>query len=113
VFVSGVTARIVRESEARSFLEGLEHCREYLREPRMWFGTSTLLPGQQGAIDPGHPTSVEVFYCCSGHVLVDDGQQCYELRGGDALVIPEGLPHAITNVGEISAVIAWAGAPGE
>jgi hypothetical protein len=48
------TAVIVRESEARSFMEDAELCREYLREPRVWFGTSTLEPGAVGAIDPGH-----------------------------------------------------------
>jgi oxalate decarboxylase/phosphoglucose isomerase-like protein (cupin superfamily) len=105
-------AHILRPSDARVFLEGPELCREYVRTPKLWFGTSTLLPGQRGAIDPGHAEAEEVFYCCQGHVLVFDEQCYYELHAGDALHIPPGLPHTIINVGETTAVIAWAGAPG-
>ena len=111
--MSQSTARIIRQSEARNFMEGPEHCREYARTAKLWFGTSTLLPGQRGAIDPGHPTSEEVFFVCQGHVLVFDENQYYDLHAGDALFIPEGLPHTLINVGEETAVIAWAGAPGQ
>jgi mannose-6-phosphate isomerase-like protein (cupin superfamily) len=104
---------VVRAAEARSFLEGDELCREYLRERRMWFGTSTLQPGERGDIDPGHATSVEVFYCAQGHVVMNDGERDYELAPGDAVVVPEGLPHALTNIGDATAVLVWAGAPGE
>ena len=105
-------ATIIREMDATFFTEGDEHCREYLREPRMWFGTSTLQPGQHGAIDPGHERSVEIFYCCSGRVTLNDGERDYELSAGDAVIIPEGLPHALTNVGSTPALLVWAGAPG-
>jgi len=105
-------AEIVRASDARSFWEGEELCREYLREPRMWFGTSTLQPGERGDIDPGHASSVEVFYCAAGHVLMHDGERDYELRAGDAVVVPERLPHALSNIGDVTAVLVWAGAPG-
>jgi mannose-6-phosphate isomerase-like protein (cupin superfamily) len=108
-----VPAVIVRETEARSFLEGEELCREYLREPRMWFGTSTLQPGERGDIDPGHASSVEVFYCCQGSVIMNDGERDYPLTAGEAVIVPEGLPHALTNVGDTTAVLVWAGAPGE
>jgi mannose-6-phosphate isomerase-like protein (cupin superfamily) len=106
-------AEIVRSAQARSFMEGEELCREYLREQRMWFGTSTLQPGEHGDIDPGHATSVEVFYCAQGHVVMHDGERDYELRAGDAVIVPEGLPHALSNVGDVTAVLVWAGAPGE
>ena len=106
-------AEIVRVADARSFMEGEELCREYLRESRMWFGTSTLQPGERGDIDPGHASSVEVFYCAQGHVLMHDGGRDYELRAGDAVVVPEGLPHALSNIGDVMAVLVWAGAPGE
>ncbi len=111
--MSSSPAEIVRSAQARSFMEGEELCREYLREKRMWFGTSTLQPGERGDIDPGHATSVEVFYCAQGHVLMHDGERDYELRAGDAVVVPEGLPHALSNVGDVTAVLVWAGAPGE
>ena len=106
-------ATIIRAADARCFSEGDELCREYLREPRMWFGTSTLQPGEHGDIDPGHSASVEVFYCSQGHVVMNDGARDYELTAGDAVVVPVGLPHALTNVGDVVAVLVWAGAPGE
>jgi mannose-6-phosphate isomerase-like protein (cupin superfamily) len=106
-------AVIVRAAEAKSFTEGQELCRDYLREPRMWFGTSTLRPGERGDIDPGHAASVEVFYCAQGRVIMNDGERDYELSAGDAVIVPEGLPHALTNIGDATAVLVWAGAPGE
>jgi mannose-6-phosphate isomerase-like protein (cupin superfamily) len=107
------SARIIRSVEARAFMEGPELCREYIRTPKMWLGTSTLQPGQQGSIDVGHSVSQEVFFCCKGHVLLFDEKQYYELFGGDAIFIPEGLPHTLINIGEETAVLVWAGAPGE
>jgi len=111
--MSQTTARIIRQSEARNFMEGPEHCREYVKTARLWFGTSSLQVGERGAIDPGHANSEEVFFVCQGHVLLYDEKQYYELHAGDALLIPEGLPHTLINVGEETAVIAWAGAPGQ
>ena len=104
-------ARVIRSIEARTFMEGPELCREYVRTPKMWLGTSTLLPGQRGSIDPGHPASQEVFYCCQGHVLLYDETRYYELLAGDAIFIPEGLPHTLVNIGEETAVLVWAGGP--
>jgi len=106
-------ARIIRAIEARTFMEGPELCREYIKTPKMWLGTSALLPGQRGAIDRGHPNSQEVFYCCQGHVLLYDEQTYYELFSGDSIFIPEDLPHTLINIGEETAVLVWAGAPGE
>jgi len=104
---------VIRKLEARAFLEGSEFCREYLRNEQMWFGTSTLQPGQTGALDSGHAQSWEVFYCAAGHAVVDDGEFCHELIEGDAFLIPPLLPHTITNIGAETVVIVWAGAPGE
>jgi mannose-6-phosphate isomerase-like protein (cupin superfamily) len=98
--------------EARSFVEGAEQCREYLRNAVMWCGTSTLSPGVRGDVDPGHASSTEIFYCCRGHVVMSDGRHSYELSAGDALVVPEGVPHAIENIGDVTAHLVWAGAPG-
>jgi quercetin dioxygenase-like cupin family protein len=106
-------AKIIRATEARTFMEGVELCREYFKTPKMWLGTSTLLPGQRGAIDNGHAIAQEVFYCCKGHILLFDEKQYYELFEGDAIFIPEGLPHTLINIGEETAVLVWAGAPGE
>ena len=108
-----ISAQVIRATEARTFMEGSELCREYVKTPKMWLGTSTLQPGQRGAIDIGHKVSQEVFYCCKGHVLLFDEQKYYELFEGDAILIPEGLPHTLINIGEETAVLVWAGAPGE
>ena len=106
-------ARIIRATQARTFMEGPELCREYFKTPKIWLGTSTLQPGQRGAIDIGHKNSQEVFYCCRGHVLLFDEQNYHELFGGDAIFIPEELPHTLINIGEETAILIWAGAPGE
>jgi len=110
--MSEPAAKIVRQIQARNFMEGPEHCREYIKTEKLWFGTSTLRPGQRGSIDPGHDHSQEVFFVCSGHVLLFDETNHYELFAGDAIFIPEGLPHTLINVGDENAVVAWAGAPG-
>jgi mannose-6-phosphate isomerase-like protein (cupin superfamily) len=111
--MSDQTATIIRKSEARNFMEGPEHCREYLKTAKIWLGTSTVPVGGRGALDPGHPNSEEVYLCVQGHALIFDEKQYYELNEGDALLIPEGLPHTIINVGDVPVVIAWAGAPGQ
>lgn len=106
-------ARVVQRSEAKRFFEGPEECREYLRNETMWFGVSVVPEGEEGAVDPGHPNSLEVFYCSQGRVSVSDGERAYDLAEGDALLIPPSLPHAIRNTGSGTAVVVWAGAPGE
>jgi oxalate decarboxylase/phosphoglucose isomerase-like protein (cupin superfamily) len=105
-------ATIIRQIDARNFMEGSEHCREYIKTEKLWFGTSTLPPGACGSIDPGHANSQEVFFVCKGHVLLFDEKQHYELFAGDVIFIPETLPHTLINVGDETAIIAWAGAPG-
>ena len=104
---------VVRSGDARAFMEGDEACREYLRDSRMWFGISTVPPGASGTVDPGHPSSVEIFYCFQGTVVIDDTSATYDLGPGDAIVLPEGLAHRIANLGTTPAILAWAGAPGE
>lgn len=105
--------RLVREPDARIFLEGPEVCREYVNTGKITFGSSTLLPGQTGSIDPGHPDSHEVFFVSRGHVLLrnPEDQSFFELKEGDAVLIPEGKPHELTNIGMEKAIITWSCAP--
>ncbi len=107
--------KVVRKKEARNFLEGPEHCREYLNTGKITFGTSTLLPGQRGAIDKGHPNSHEIFFISRGRVLlfVEEKDEYYELEEEDIILMPEGVPHTLINVGEETAVITWSMAPSE
>jgi uncharacterized cupin superfamily protein len=111
--MSELNATIIRSTEARTFMEGPELCREFVKMPKIWLGTSCLPPGGRGNIDLGHKNSAEVFYVCTGHVLLYDEKQYYELFAGDAILIPEELPHTLINIGDDQAVLVWAGAPGE
>lgn len=108
-------ASVIRQSEARSFLEGDEHCREYFKTGKITFGTSTLLPGKCGTVDKGHLDSQEVFFVSRGHVLLSlpDHEEFREMNEGDAIVVPEGVAHKLINVGEETAVITWSMAPSE
>lgn len=106
-------ASVIRRAEARRFFEGPEECREYFRSGSLWFGTSVVPAGERGGLDGGHPGCTEVFYCTQGEVTVEDGIRGYELRQGDSLVIPAGLPHTIVNTGAVAATVVWAGGPDE
>ena len=77
--MAGQEATLIRQADAKNFMEGVEHCREYVRDATLWFGTSVVPPGQRGEVDVGHGGSEEVFFCAEGHVLVYDGQRHYEL----------------------------------
>jgi mannose-6-phosphate isomerase-like protein (cupin superfamily) len=106
---------ITRKSEAKNFMEGPEHCREYVKDKKLTFGTSTLPPGARGAKDPGHPNSREIFFVVQGDVLlyVEETDKYLELHTADAVLIPEGVSHTLINVGESTAVVSWSLAPSE
>ncbi|MEM5779892.1 MAG: cupin domain-containing protein [Lawsonibacter sp.] len=105
--------KVIRPENAAFFLDGPEVCRQYVVTGKVTFGTSTLLPGQTGGVDPGHPDSHEVFYCARGHVAVFNpaSGQYYELEEGDILLIEEGEPHQISNIGAEPAVVTWSMGP--
>jgi oxalate decarboxylase/phosphoglucose isomerase-like protein (cupin superfamily) len=103
---------IIRQADTTVFMEGDEFCRQYVRTGKITFGTSRLMPGQRGAIDTGHPNSHEVFFVIQGHVLLSTSEHDYfELQAGDAIVIPEGVPHTLINIGETTALVSWSAAP--
>ena len=103
---------VIRERDSEVFMEGEEFCRHYVSTGKITFGTSSLQPGQRGAVDTGHPKSHEVFFCITGHVLVySEGREHFELMQGDAVVIPEGVPHTLVNVGDVPALVSWSAAP--
>ena len=54
--------KVIRQCEANVELDGPEVVRTYLETGKITFGSSTLLPGQTGGIDSGHPQSHEVFF---------------------------------------------------
>jgi mannose-6-phosphate isomerase-like protein (cupin superfamily) len=105
--------KIIRYSETQPGLEGMEVVRNYFQTERITFGMSELLPGQVGAVDPGHKEADEVFFCMQGHVLClfPEENRYYELQKGDALLIPPPVSHQLYNIGEEKAVVLFACAP--
>lgn len=105
--------KVVRKGEARNFMEGDEHCRLYVETDKIIFGTSSLLPGKRGDVDPGHKKGEEIFYVAKGRVICHfPGKKVYrELEEGDIVVIPPGEPHQLINTSDGEAIICWSLAP--
>ena len=110
-----MSIKVIRKNDARLFLEGSEVCREYLVTDKITFGTSTLQPGERGEIDRGHPASHEIFFVVKGHVIlfVESSGIYYELFEHDAILMPEGVPHTLINIGSQEAILSWSKAPSE
>ena len=105
--------KVVKPEETRIFMEGQEVDREYFHTDKLVFGTSELMPGQTGAVDPGHAIPHEVFYVVRGTVLLRCGDRLYELKEGMAQIIPPTMPHQLTNIGDCKCIVSWSLAPGE
>ena len=103
----------VRQSETEISLEGPELCRKYVETGKITFGSSMLHPGHTGGIDPGHADSHEAFYVCSGHVVMRNPatNECFEMNSGDLVLVEEGEPHELTNIGDEIATIVWCAGP--
>lgn len=104
---------IKKEEETKKIMEEEEIVREYFQTGRLTFGVSELLPGKVGGLDKGHSKADEVFYCAQGHILCyfPEEKHYYELKKGDALLIPEGMGHKLFNIGEEKGIIVWCCAP--
>ena len=104
---------VMKQGDAKTAWEGPELCRYYWKTEKITFGISTLEVGQTGDVDPGHPESQEVFYVVRGNVSLrtPDTDERYILNEGDAVLIPETVPHELTNVGNTTAVVSWSLAP--
>jgi quercetin dioxygenase-like cupin family protein len=108
-----VDLTLVREQDAETVIEGGEFVRVYANTDKIIFSVATIPPGQQGMLDPGHNGAHEVAYVIKGQLVFEfpDRKKWLELRAGDAVIIPEGEPHAVVNVGEELAVVSWSLAP--
>ena len=106
--------QLLPRNDARVFFDGPEECREYITNEKITFGTSSLKPGETGAVDIGHPNSHEVFFVSRGQVRLrnPDSDTNLDLREGDAALVPEGVPHELTNTGSEPALVTWSAAPG-
>lgn len=105
--------KLLKEENARVFMDGPEVCREYMVTGNITFGTSALQPGQTGAVDPGHPKSHEIFFGVRGTVIMRNpaSGECCILREGDAVLVEEGEPHELTNIGASPSLTSWSAAP--
>jgi mannose-6-phosphate isomerase-like protein (cupin superfamily) len=105
--------KVIRKREAKHFMEGAEHCKLYVNTGKIVFGTSSLLAGKSGDIDPGHQKGDEIFYLAQGRVICHFPEKniYHELEEGDLVVIPPGEPHQLINMNEETAVICWSLAP--
>ncbi len=107
--------KVIKAAQTTITMDGPEVVREYACTGKLTFGSSTLLPGQTGGVDPGHPDSHEIFFVSRGQVLMhipSDGKY-YELAEGDIIIIPEGKPHQLTNIGLDKAIVTWSLAPSQ
>lgn len=105
--------KVIRQNETKVSLDGPEVCREYICTGKITFGSSTLLPGQTGGIDSGHSNSHEAFYVSRGHIIMRNPKsgEHFELEEGDVILVEEGEPHELTNIGMETAIITWSCAP--
>lgn len=105
--------KIIHPVDARTFLDEQELVREYVKTDKITFGVSLLKSGAVGGLDTGHSVADEVFYCAAGHVLCyfPEDETYYELKAGDALLIPPATGHKLYNIGSEDAVITWSCAP--
>jgi mannose-6-phosphate isomerase-like protein (cupin superfamily) len=100
-------------SDALPVLEGGEFVKIFFHTERLLCALSTMLPGQVGEYDDGHRDAEEVCFCIAGNIVVHlPGKDKYvELQEDDAVIIPEGEPHQITNVGAGTAKMIFFAAP--
>lgn len=101
------------QSQTKVWMEGDEIARLYFKTEQLTFGSSQLQPGQTGAVDPGHPHSHEVFFVARGNVLLRVGEVFHDMHEGDAVLVPPGIPHQLTNIGNERALVTWSLAPSE
>ncbi len=74
----------------------------------MTLGRVTIRPGMANPLHV-HPNCEEILYVQHGHIehtLPNGGTT--ELRAGDAIVIPQGVPHQARNLGDDDCVVVVA-----
>ena len=105
--------KVIRRNEAKVFMDEAEQCRHYITTSKITFGTSRLLPGTRGGVDPGHNDGEEIFYVAKGSVICYFPKQNLhrELLEGDIVLIPPSEPHQLINEYSEETVICWSLAP--
>ena len=80
-------AVLIKKRDAKSFMEGAEHCREYVRDATLWFGTSVVPPGQRG--DEGE---ARLLLADAPHLALLREQDPWPRRAGHAHREPVAAP---------------------
>ncbi|MEA4812463.1 MAG: cupin domain-containing protein [Anaerolineaceae bacterium] len=108
-----LSGKLLHHDELAVWMEGQEVVRKYFATEKITFGISHLLPGAVGDLDPGHAEADEVFFCVKGNVLCyfPEENHYYEMKEGDALLIPPARGHKLFNIGQTEAIITWSCAP--
>lgn len=93
-------------SEIRELLAHRNSClqRQSLAEARLPVGASTT--------PHYHPQTEEIYYILSGHGRMQIEDETAAVGPGDAIAIPPGMKHQISNTGEESLVFLCCCAPG-
>jgi mannose-6-phosphate isomerase-like protein (cupin superfamily) len=103
--------KVIKKKESKQFFEGDEQCNLYMKTEKMIFGTSSLEPGKEGTIDPGHKYGEEIFFIAKGTVTCQFSKLSKELQEGDTVIIPIGEPHKLINKSKEPVLVCWALAP--
>jgi hypothetical protein len=73
----------------------------YFQTDKILFSASTLAPGERSNRDPGHAGAHEIGYCEAGQLVLQfsdgDDREYVRIGAGDAILINEGVPHALFN----------------
>lgn len=59
-----------------------------------------IIPAGKQSILHRHNSSEEIYHITSGHGVMQLGEKKFEIRPGDTIAIPAGMPHAVENYGK-------------
>ncbi|MEM7350452.1 MAG: cupin domain-containing protein [Acidobacteriota bacterium] len=80
------------------------------QSPNVLVGLNAFEPGQEHALHT-HDDMDKVYYVVSGHGLfLLDGREL-DMRGGEMLIAPQGVPHGIRNTGDVRLLVMAVLAP--
>lgn len=65
---------------------------------RQSLAEATVLPGEATQLHR-HRESEEIYHVLTGHGLMIMGNECFDVRIGDTVLIPPGMPHRMANAG--------------